>query len=146
MTLHNLLLLPRLQPLSDLSVLIARLVVGAFLVWGVLDNILSAERMAEFVSFLAAYKFPLPEVMARLSVWVQFLIGVSFILGLGTRLAGLLCVMNFIVAIAMVDMHGGIRASFPSACLILFGFYFATSGAGRLALDHMLARQEAPHD
>ncbi|WP_417464007.1 DoxX family protein [Kordiimonas sp.] len=146
MTLDKLLSLPQLQSLSDTSVLMARLVVGSFLIWGVLDNILSAERMAEFVSFLTAHKFPWPEFMAWLSVWAQFLIGVSFILGLGIRLAGLLCMVNFIVAIVMVDMHGGIRASFSSACLILFGFYFATTGGGLMALDRLIMRHDIPHD
>lgn len=117
-----------------------RIVVGTFLIWGVLDNILHAERMQEFVDFLTKFNFPAPHVMAPLSVWIQFLIGLCFVLGLLTRWAGVLCVLNFIVAIAMVDRFGGIRGSFSSVCLILIGLYLATHGAGRYSIDARVMR------
>lgn len=123
----------------DLALLLMRLVVGAFLMWGVADNIFSAERMHEFELFLAHYGFPAPQWMAPLSVWAQFLIGAGFICGLLTRWAGVLCAINFVVAISMVDIHGGIRASFPSACLVVIGLYLATNGAGRFSLDRLIA-------
>jgi len=133
-----------LQPLSrgaDAALLLVRVTLGAFLIYGVWDNIVSAERMAEFAGFLAKFGFPAPGFMAPLSVWAQFLCGVAFILGLATRWAGLVCAFNFIVAIAMVDHLGGVRASFPSACLVVVGLYLATHGAGRLAIDSVLARR-----
>jgi putative oxidoreductase len=133
-----------LQPLSrgaDAALLLVRVTVGAFLIYGVWDNIVSAERMAEFAGFLAKFGFPAPGFMAPLSVWAQFLCGVAFILGVATRWAGLVCAFNFIVAIAMVDHLGGVRASFPSACLVVVGLYLATHGAGRLAIDSVLARR-----
>src|SRR5687768_11586193 len=37
-----------------------RVLIGAFIVWGVQDNILSFERMEEFAQFLAARGVPLP--------------------------------------------------------------------------------------
>ncbi len=88
---------------SDVTLLLLRVVVGAFLVWGVLDNIVSIERMNEFVAFLAKFNFPAPELMARVSVWAQFFVGISFITGILTRWAGLICAVNFIVAITMRD-------------------------------------------
>ena len=133
-----------LQPLSrgaDAALLLVRVTLGAFLIYGVWDNIVSAERMAEFAGFLAKFGFPAPGFMAPLSVWAQFLCGVAFILGVATRWAGLVCAFNFIVAIAMVDHLGGVRASFPSACLVVVGLYLATHGAGRLAIDSLLARR-----
>ena len=133
-----------LQPLSrgaDAALLLVRVTLGAFLIYGVWDNIVSAERMAEFAGFLAKFGFPAPGFMAPLSVWAQFLCGVAFILGVATRWAGLVCAFNFIVAIAMVDHLGGVRASFPSACLVVVGLYLATHGAGRLAIENLLARR-----
>lgn len=133
-----------LQPLSrgaDAALLLVRVTLGVFLIYGVWDNIVSAERMAEFAQFLAKFGFPTPQFMAPLSVWAQFLCGVAFILGVATRWAGLVCAFNFIVAIAMVDHLGGVRASFPSACLVVFGLYLATHGPGRLAIDSLLARR-----
>src|SRR5690606_8691826 len=95
------------------------------------------------------FGFPVPEIMARLSVWAQFSVGLAFITGLLTRWAGLLCTVNFIVALVMVDAAGGIRASFPSACLIAVGIYLALHGAGRFSLDHVLeskAKQKNCHE
>ncbi len=129
------------QRLADGALLALRIMVGAFLVWGVWDNIISAERMQEFVDFLTKFNFPLPEVMARLSVWIQFIIGLSFITGFLTRWAGILCIINFIVAIWMVDRFAGVRGAFSSACLVAIGLYLATYGAGRFSFDAFITRR-----
>jgi putative oxidoreductase len=118
-----------------------RVTLGAFLIYGVWDNMVSAERMAEFAQFLAKFGFFAPQFMAPLSVWAQFLCGAAFILGAATRWAGMVCAFNFVVAIAMVDHTLGIRASFPSACLVVIGLYLATHGPGRFAVDSLLARR-----
>lgn len=132
-----------LAPLArheNATLLLLRLGVGAFLVWGVADNLLSSARMAEFEAFLAQHGFPLPALMAPISVWVQCVVGLAFILGLFTRWAGLLCSLNFVVAIIMVDAQNGIRAAFPATCLVLIGLYLATRGAGAYGLDRFVER------
>lgn len=96
--------------------------------------------MSEFAGFLAFHGFPLPRAAALLSVAAQFGCGLAFILGAGTRWAGLICAVNFAVAVAMVDAKLGIRGAFPAACLILFGMIFATIGAGRYSVDAALSR------
>lgn len=140
MNLSHLIVLPRLVAGTDLAFLALRIGVGAFLVWGVWDNITSAEHMQAFVKFLRQFGFPMPEVLAPFDVWVQFAIGVAFVLGLATRWAGLLCVANFVVAIAMVDHLQGWRGSFGSMCLVLIGLVLATHGPGRWSVDRMLGR------
>jgi putative oxidoreductase len=100
--------------------------------------------MAEFVEFLRKSGFPSPELLAPLSVYVQFLVGLAFALGIFTRWAGILCIANFVVAIVMVDRFGGMRAVFPSGCLVFIGLYLATYGAGRFSLDAMLKANEIP--
>lgn len=137
--------LVRLDPLAsgaDAALLATRVAVGGFLVWGVWDNITSAEHMQKFVAFLKQFGFPYPELLAPFDVWAQFTIGALFVLGLLTRWAGLLCAVNFVVAIAMVDHHGGLRAAFPSMALVLIGLILATHGPGRYALDPLLFRAE----
>lgn len=130
-----------LAKLTDAAILLARLVVGGFLVWGVWDNITSAEHMAKFVAFLRQHRFPFPELLAPFDVWLQLAIGVAFILGLATRWAGLLCALNFIIAIVMVDQHAGIRGAYPAASLVLIGLILATHGPGKVSLDAMLFRE-----
>ncbi|AQR72998.1 DoxX family protein [Sphingomonas sp. LM7] len=123
---------------SDAALLLARLAIGAFLIWGVWDNIQSSARMAEFARFLGSHGFPYPKWLAPLSVWAQFACGIAFVGGFLTRWAGLVCAVNFAVAVAMVDAKLGIRGAFPATSLILFGLLFATQGAGRYSIDAML--------
>jgi len=140
MPLSRLITLAPLAAGTDLAVLALRLATGAFLIWGVWDNITSAQHMAVFVGFLRQHGFPAPEILAPFDVWLQFVIGVAFILGLGTRWAGLACVANFLVAIVMVDQLQGWRASFGSQCLVGIGLVLATHGPGRFSLDARLTR------
>ena len=141
MRIPDVLTLPFLSRGSDAALLLMRLMVGSFLIFGVWDNIASAERMTEFELFLAKFGFPVPKLMAPLSVWAQFACGLAFIAGFATRWAGLICAFNFVVAIVMVDHHQGIRGSFPSACLMVIGLYLATHGPGRFAADAWLGRR-----
>lgn len=136
----NWLTLPQLAGGADLTLLAMRLVVGAFLIFGVWDNIVSADRMAEFEKFLTIKGFAMPGLMAPLSVYAQFLTGVAFIVGFAIRWAGLICAFNFIVALVMVDAPLGIRPAFPAAALVVIGLLFATIGAGRLSIDAMILK------
>ena len=142
--MRNFLYLSTAQRFGDFALLLMRIFVGLFLIWGVWDNISDAARMHEFVEFLRKHHFPSPEILARVSVYTQLLIGVGFVLGLFTRWAGILCIINFAVAIAMVDRFGGMRGIFPSGCLIVIGLYLATHGAGRFSLDASLKANETP--
>jgi putative oxidoreductase len=132
------------QRFGDFALLLMRVFVGLFLIWGVWDNITDPARMREFVEFLRKFHFPSPGLLAPVSVYLQLLIGIAFVLGLFTRWAGILCVINFAVAIAMVDRFGGMRGVFPSGCLIVIGLYLATHGAGRFSLDASLKANETP--
>ena len=133
-----------LEPLSrgaDAANLLLRLVTGAFLIHGVWDNITETARMQEFVAFLTQHGFWRPQLMAPLSVWLQFAVGVAFCLGLLARWAGLLCSANFLVACAMVHWAQDFRGWWPALVLVLIGLVVATHGAGRFSIDAWLARK-----
>ena len=132
------------QQFGEFTLLLLRVFVGLFLIWGVWDNVTSPERMREFQEFLTQHGFAAPAFMARLSVYAQFLAGIAMVPGLFTRWAGILCAVNFLVAIFMVDHHGGMRGIFPSACLVLIGLYLATHGAGRFSVDAALRANDMP--
>ena len=136
------LLLNSAQRFSDFALLLMRVFVGLFLIFGVWDNITDAARMQEFVAFLGKHGFPSPKVLAPVSVYLQFVIGLGFVLGLFTRWAGIFCVLHFAVAIWMVDRHLGMRGTFPSGCLVVIGLYLATYGAGRFSVDSVLKANE----
>jgi putative oxidoreductase len=142
--MRKLLFLGSAQRFGDAALLLLRLFVGLFLALGVLDNITSGERMAEFAEFLRTHGFPSPGLLAPLSAYAQLGIGVAFILGAGTRWAGIICAVHFVIAIAMVDYKGGMRGVFPSGCLVLIGLYLATHGAGRYSIDQAIGANEVP--
>ncbi|HZF97855.1 MAG TPA: DoxX family protein [Pseudoxanthomonas sp.] len=122
----------------DVTLMLLRVVTGAFLVHGTQDNVFSAERMQEFVGFLAQHGFPWPHLMAPLSVYAQFLCGILLVFGLLTRWAGLVVTINFVVAVVMVHWQQDFRGWWPALVLVLLGLHFAVQGGGRYALDSML--------
>jgi putative oxidoreductase len=142
--MRKFLFLSSAQRFSDFALLLLRLFVGLFLVWGVWDNIASTARMHEFAAFLGKHGFPNPQILAPVSVYLQLAIGAGFMLGLFTRWAGIFCVIHFAVAIALVDRFGGMRGIFPSGCLVLIGLYLATHGAGRFSVDAAMRANDLP--
>ena len=138
MKTRDFLFLPGNARHADLGLLLLRCVTGAFLVYQSHDNVFSAARMDEFVKFLTQFGFPIPELMAPLSVYAQFAAGIAFILGFLTRWAGLITAFNFIVAVYMVHWNDPVPGIWPAAILIFLGLYFGLRGSGRYGLDPLL--------
>lgn len=130
-----------LKRYEDLSLAALRMLTGGFLIYGTLDNVMSAARMEEFEGFLAAHNFFLPEIMAPLSVYAQFLGGILLILGLLTRWTGLVIAFNFVVAVWMVHWPQEFRLWWPAIVLVFLGLHFACRGAGRWSIDVLLFRE-----
>jgi uncharacterized membrane protein YphA (DoxX/SURF4 family) len=141
----DLLLLTPLARFSDLALLLLRWVTGVFLIYQSHDNIISAARMEEFEKFLIQFDFPLPELMAPLCVYAQFLCGIAFVLGCLTRWAGLLTVFIFIIAVWMVHWPQGFVGWWPALILVFLGLLFASQGAGRYSIDHRIERRDDRH-
>lgn len=120
------------------TLLLLRLVTGAFLMHETWDNITSAARMKEFAGFLGQFGFPLPHLMAPLSVAVQFGAGALLVAGLFTRWAGLLVAANFAIAVYMVHWNEPFRGWWPALVLVFLGLHFASAGAGRFGLDRLV--------
>ena len=133
--------LPILARFSDLTLFALRAVTGAFLMHETWDNVSSRARMGEFVQFLDQFGFPLPHLMAPLSVAVQFGCGALLILGLLTRVAGLLVAANFVVAVAMVHWGQPFRDWWPAIVLVFLGLHFAAAGSGKYGLDAMFGKR-----
>lgn len=131
--------LPGLARYQDWTLLGLRLLTGAFLIVGVLDNIASAERMQEFIGFMTQNGFSNPEFWAPFSVWAQFVCGVLLVLGLFTRAAGMVIAINFVVAVIMVFVGLPFRDWWPAIVLVFLGLHFAAAGAGRFGLDSWIS-------
>lgn len=119
--------------------------ISAFVVWGVQDNILSTERMIEFEKFLAAKGVPWEAFAARLSVYAQFICGLSILRGAFLRLTSIIFIINFIAALWIAHRGQGFQQMFPPLMMLCAGFFFLFHGAGKVSLDEMLEKKETPH-
>jgi putative oxidoreductase len=133
--MRKLLFLSGAQRFSDFTLLLLRVFVGLFLIWGVWAIVMGAQPTGELTA---------PLLYAKVSVFAQLAVGVGFVLGLFTRWAGIICALNFVVAIVLVDRFGGFRGVFPSGVLVAIGLYLATHGAGRFSVDAALRANELP--
>lgn len=121
---------------TSLGLLLLRLFIGLRLIYGVIDNIISWARMKEFESFLAQFNFPFPLLSANVSVYLQAVCSICILTGYLARMASMLMVLNFAVAVLVhVKMGDTIEGMTPalamlSGCLCLF-----FTGAGRYAID-----------
>src|SRR5690606_40296827 len=91
--------------LFDVAMLFLRIPVGFHLIYGVVDNVVSWERMLEFRDFLHGHNFPLPLACAVVSVYAQLLCGIMYMLGIRIRLAAAILIFNFMVA--LIGVHIG---------------------------------------
>jgi putative oxidoreductase len=125
----------------DAAALVLRVATGTFIVDGVWDNIVSGERMTEFVKFMGAAQFPMPGFWAPFSVYTQFIAGLLIILGLFTRWGGLVLVATFLVGLIMVHWQQSLREMWPALALVVIGATLVTQGGGRWSVDGFLTQK-----
>lgn len=130
---------------TDVTLLLLRGLTGAFLISQTIDNVVSSERMREFVGFLDQFGFVRPDLLAPLSVWVQFLAGCMLVAGFLTRFAGMAIAVNFIVAVVMVHWNEDFRGWWPAVVLVAIGIDVAARGSGRFGLDRLMFRNRSGH-
>ena len=133
---------------GDALLLIGRILLGwLFLTtaWGKLFGGIDG-----FAGYLRALKVPAPEFWAWIGAVVEFVVGVTLILGLATRYAALLCVLFLIVATALALRYweyppaqmGAQKTNFLKNLAILGGALFLfVSGGGRFSIDRILAKR-----
>jgi putative oxidoreductase len=122
---------------ADLGLLLLRLCTGAFLIYQSHDNVSSAARMDEFVKFLVQFNFPMPELMAPLSVYAQFAAASGSCLacsrGGSAHHHGQL--HGRLLDGSLVSGFCGLVAS-ADPCLL--GLYYGLRGGGRFAIDALI--------
>ena len=120
---------------KDWGVFLLRLFIGLRLIYGVLDNVISWEHMVKFADFLKNFHFPFPIVSAVISVYLQLLAGVMIVLGLQIRLASILMIANFFIALLMVHRDDSVEGMTPPMAILFCCIFFLFQGAGRISLD-----------
>lgn len=128
---------------APVAPLLLRLFVGGVLVYGTQDNIFSHDRLLEFRDFLAQNGFPYPLASAYLSAWAQFTTGILLLIGLWTRPAAAIVVVNFVVALLMVHLRLPFNANIAPMAMLVGGLFFLLHGAPQTSLDAWLGRRAA---
>ena len=131
----NLVLLEFFKKYREYGPILLRLLIGAELIRGTQDNVFSYARMLEFAEFLGARGVPFPLFSAFLSAYAQVLCGILIILGLFTRAAGAVMVINFIAALVIAHIGQPYQANYPAFIMLAAAFFFMLHGAGKPALD-----------
>lgn len=123
---------------KHIGIFILRLFIGLRLLYGVIDNIFSWERMIEFSKFLEANDFPFPIMSALVSVYVQFLGGILILIGYKIRLASFVLVINFLIALLFVHIkaNDSIEGMTPALAMLFSCLTFLFTGADKLSLDN----------
>lgn len=125
---------------SEYGPLPLRILIGCELIRGTQDNVFSYARMLEFSEFLHTRGVPFPLFAAFLSAYAQFLCGALFILGLFTRAAGAVMVINFIAALVIAHIGATYQVNYPAFMMLAAALFFMIHGPGRPALDERLDR------
>lgn len=122
---------------QDLAFLLLRIAFGFRLIYGTFDNIIDWNRMLEFETFLANNGFPFPLVCAIVSVYIQFLAGLSWIIGFKVKWTSLLMIVNFVIALVVVHLaHGDAYLNMaPAVHLLVIAVFLYLVGPGRYAID-----------
>jgi putative oxidoreductase len=131
-----------LEKYKEYGVIFIRLIVGFHLIYGTQDNVFSYARMEEFALFLSARGVPFPLFSAFLSAYAQFICGILFIVGLATRYAAAVMIINFIAALVIAHIGDKYPNMFPALMMLAAACFFLLHGAGKLSVDSMLERRE----
>jgi putative oxidoreductase len=127
---------------KDLGVLVLRIFIGIRLVYGVLDNVFDWKHMMLFRDFLDTAGFPLPLVSAVVSVYAQLFAGIMILLGWKIRIAALLMIINFLIAVLMVHLGQSFEQMTPALAMFFSNVLFLFYGAGKYAFDKQPAPKE----
>lgn len=127
-----------MKPYAEYGSIFLRLLIGAELIRGTQDNVFSYARMIEFAEFLKTNGFPFPLPGAFVSAYAQFVCGILFLLGLWTRQAGAVMVINFLFALLIAHRGTPWQADYPAFVMLASALFFFFHGAGKLALDGRL--------
>jgi putative oxidoreductase len=106
-------------------------------------------RLPQVTQFFASLNIPLPGFNAALVSWTEFLGGILLILGLASRVTGLLLAFDMLVAYLASD-RAALRSVFSDPgkfynadpyTFLFAGLLILIFGPGRFAIDCFLSRQ-----
>ncbi len=117
------------------GVIILRVVAGWRLIAGVADYAFGIKPISEVAGFFEQLHIPVPMLSATVSIYVQLVCGILFLIGLWVRPAALIMIVNFIIAILAAHTHDPIEKSFAAWALLAMSVCLLFTGGGKLSLE-----------
>ena len=120
------------------GVFLFRIFIGCRLLYGVIDNILSWEKMIEFSHFLESNNFYFPLFSAVFSVYLQFLGSILILIGFKLRIISFFITINFIVALIFVHFRANdtIEGMTPALAMLFGSLTLLFYGPDKTSLDY----------
>lgn len=128
----------KLDALKKYADIFIRLAIGFHLIYGTQDNVFSWERMLEFKAFLEAHGMVFPLFAAITSVYAQFICGILYILGWQVRLAAVIMIFNFIVALLLVHFGDTYPNAFPAIMMLAGSLFLLLNGDGEFNIKKLV--------
>ena len=126
---------------NQLSLTLLRIVLGIIFVYHGYIKLFVKGNLPATASFFAQIGIPLANASAVLVAFVEFIGGLLLLIGLLTRLASVILILEMLVAFFMVHLNKGFLVSkggYEFVLLILAGlFVILVNGAGRLSFGKM---------
>lgn len=119
---------------EHIGLLLLRIFIGLRLMYGVIDNVISWDKMLEFSVFLNANGFPVPTISAVISVYAQLICGLFILIGFKIRPASLIMVVNFLIALLMIHANDTVEGMTPALAMLFGSACLFFTGAGRIAV------------
>lgn len=125
-------------PVGDLGLLILRLFAGLAL--ALAHGIGKIPPSEGFVGMIGGFGFPMPQVFAWFSGFAEFGGGLLLALGLATRPAALIIVLNMITAIVFAHADDPFSGMELPLMFLFVASMFVFTGAGRYSIDRLINR------
>ncbi len=102
----------------------------------------AAMPMSEFAGFLGGLGLPFASLLAWLVAVVELVGGLLVLLGLFTRITGLVLAVDMFVATVLVHLPEGYSDSELTIVISLAALSLAASGAGKFSVDSVVLDRE----
>jgi putative oxidoreductase len=118
-----------------------RFLVGFHLFYGNWGRVIRHKDWLDLNGLLVRNHFPFPTAATWISAGAQAACGILFMLGLFTRPAAAIMVINFVAALTMVHWGQAYPRQFAALAMLCTSIFLLLHGPGKLALDNLLRRR-----
>jgi putative oxidoreductase len=117
-----------------------RFLIGFHLFYGNWGRLVRHKDWLDLYGLLVRNHFPFPTAMTWVSAGAQVVCGILFMLGLFTRPAAAIMVLNFAAALTLVHWGQPYPRQFPALAMMCTSVFLLLHGPGKAALDNLRKR------